>query len=41
MRKLQPPDAGDILKSDGSNTAAVLKRIEDEDQDRYRRISNA
>jgi predicted ATPase len=38
MRKLQPPDAGDILKSDGSNTAAVLKRIEDEDQDRYRRI---
>ncbi len=38
MRKLQPPDAGDILKADGSNTAAVLKRIEDEDPDRYDRI---
>lgn len=38
MRKLQPPDAGDILRSDGSNTAAVLKRIEDEDADRYERI---
>lgn len=38
LRKLQPPDAGDILKPDGSNTAAVLKRIESEAPDRYRRI---
>lgn len=38
LRKLQPPDAGDVLKPDGSNTAAVLKRIEDEDKDRYDRI---
>lgn len=38
LRKLQSPDAGDILKPDGSNTAAVLKRIEDEDRDRYDRI---
>lgn len=38
IRKPQPPDPGDILKSDGSNTAAVLKRIEDEDPDRHTRI---
>ena len=38
LRKLQPPDAGDILKPDGSNSAAVLKRIEDESPDRYARI---
>jgi predicted ATPase len=38
LRKLQPPDVGDVLKRDGSNAAAVLKRIEDESPDGYRRI---
>lgn len=38
LRELQPPDAGDLLKPDGSNTAAVLKRLEDEDPERYRRV---
>jgi predicted ATPase len=38
LRELQAPDPGDLLKPDGSNTAAVLKRIEDEDGDRYARI---
>jgi predicted ATPase len=38
LRKPQPPDAGDVLKRDGSNAAAVLKRIEDERPDLYERI---
>lgn len=38
LRELQAPDAGDALKSDGGNAAAVLKRIEDEDPVRYERI---
>lgn len=39
LRELQPADAGDLLKPDGSNAAAVLKRIETEDADRYEQIS--
>lgn len=38
LRELQTPDPGDLLKPDGRNAAAVLKRIEDEDPERYRRI---
>ncbi|MHB1860250.1 MAG: AAA family ATPase [Solirubrobacteraceae bacterium] len=38
LRDLQTPDPGDLLKPDGSNAAAVLKRIQDGDQERYRRI---
>jgi predicted ATPase len=38
LRELQAPDPGDLLKPDGRNAAAVLKRIEDEDPERYRRI---
>jgi predicted ATPase len=38
LRDPQKPDPGDLLKSDGSNAAAVLKRIQDEDPDRYQRI---
>lgn len=40
LRKLQPPDAGDVLRPDGSNAAAVLKRIKAESPDRYRRINS-
>jgi predicted ATPase len=28
MRRLQPPDSGDLLKRDGSNVASVLARLE-------------
>jgi predicted ATPase len=38
LRELQTPDPGDLLKPDGSNAAAVLKRIQDGDSDRYQRI---
>lgn len=38
LRDLAAPDPGDLLKPDGSNAAAVLKRIEDGDRERYRRI---
>jgi predicted ATPase len=38
LRELQTPDPGDLLKPDGSNAAAVLKRIQDADPDRYTRI---
>lgn len=38
LRELQAPDPGDLLKPDGSNAAAVLKRIQDGDGDRYARI---
>lgn len=31
LRHLQDADAGDLLKSDGSNTAAVLKRLMDQE----------
>lgn len=40
LRKLQPPDAGDVLRPDGGNAAAVLKRIRAESPDRYRRINS-
>ena len=32
LRDLQEPDAGDFLKRDGSNAAAVLKRLQEETQ---------
>ncbi len=40
LRELQEPDPGEFLKRDGSNAAAVLKRIRDENQsnDRYDRL---
>ena len=38
MRNPQPPDAGDSLRRDGSNAAAVLKRIKDSSPDTYERI---
>ena len=40
LRELQNPDSGDFLKRDGSNAAAVLKRIRDEDNagDKYDRL---
>lgn len=38
LRRLQEPDAGDFLEPDGSNGAAVLKRLQDESRDRYDRI---
>ena len=40
LRELQDPDPGDFLKRDGSNAAAVLKRIRDEDNggERYHRV---
>lgn len=40
LRKLQPPDAGDALRPDGGNAAAVLKRIKVESPERYRRVSS-
>jgi predicted ATPase len=39
LRRLQPPDAGEVLRRDGGNAAAVLKRIKTENPDRYRRIN--
>lgn len=40
LRELQEPDAGDHLKRDGSNAAAVLKRLRDEAKgsERYDRL---
>ena len=38
MRSPQPPDAGDALRRDGSNAAAVLKRIKDSSPETYKRI---
>lgn len=40
VRELQDPDPGDYLKRDGSNAAAVLKRVREEAQgtDRYDRV---
>ena len=40
LRKLQPPDAGEVLRADGANAAAVLKRIKSDNPDRYRRINS-
>jgi predicted ATPase len=38
MRDPQPPDSGDSLRRDGSNAAAVLKRIKDDKPDAYERV---
>lgn len=39
LRELQEPDPGAFLKPDGSNAAAVLKRLgEEENLDRYNRV---
>lgn len=40
IRELQEPDPGDFLKQDGSNAAAILKRLKKESNgdDRYNRI---
>ena len=38
MRNPQPPDAGRSLRRDGSNAAAVLKRIKEERRESYDRI---
>jgi len=40
LRELQEPDPGEFLKSDGSNAAAVLQRIRDENggDERYDRL---
>lgn len=40
LRELQDPDPGDFLKRDGSNAAAVLKRLKEESggTDRYDRL---
>ncbi|HVR99070.1 MAG TPA: AAA family ATPase [Thermoanaerobaculia bacterium] len=40
LRELQDPDAGEFLKPDGSNAAAVLKRLRDDPlgTERYERI---
>ena len=40
LRNLQPPDSGDLLRRDGGNAAAVLKRIKAESPDRYQRINS-
>jgi predicted ATPase len=37
LRQLQDPDAGLLLTRNGSNAAAVLKRLRDEDSDEYER----
>jgi len=38
LRELQEPDAGEYLKRDGSNAAAVLKSIEEKDKTAFDRI---
>lgn len=38
LRELQDSDQGDSLKPDGSNAAAVLKRLEEEAPRRYERV---
>jgi predicted ATPase len=38
VRELQEPDAGEFLNRDGSNAAAVLKRLQSGDGERYERI---
>ena len=38
LRELQDSDPGDVLKRDGSNAAAVLKRISEQSNERYERI---
>lgn len=38
LRELQDPDPGDYLKRDGSNAAAVLKRLREDGSERYERV---
>ncbi len=38
LRELQDPDPGEILESEGSNAAAVLKRLSDENSWQYDRV---
>lgn len=38
IRELQPPDAGEVLKRDGSNLASVLSAMEKENPETYDRI---
>jgi len=38
VRELQDPDPGDYLKRDGSNAAAVLKRLREENSEQYERV---
>jgi predicted ATPase len=38
LRELQEPDAGTFLTRNGSNAAAVLKRLKDEDDESYLRV---
>lgn len=39
LRAAQTPDSGDLLRPNGSNAAAVLKRLEDSDADSYERLN--
>ena len=38
LRELQEPDSGEFLNRDGSNAAAVLKRLQDPEGEDYRRL---
>ncbi len=38
IRELQPPDAGEVLKRDGSNLASVLGAMAKENKEAYDRI---
>lgn len=38
VRELQDPDAGDHLKRDGSNAAAVLKRLKDDEPQTHEKV---
>lgn len=40
IRELQEPDRGEVLKPDGSNSAAVLREIRQRDRLRYDRLCN-
>jgi predicted ATPase len=40
LRDLQEPDAGVALRVNGSNAAAVLKRLRDQDEASYNRVCN-
>jgi len=38
VRQLQDPDPGEVLARDGSNAAAVLREIQNRDEERYQRL---
>ncbi len=38
IRELQPPDAGEVLKRDGSNLASVLNMIKKENEEQFDRV---